>query len=90
MGSHRICRVAPGLLRQVDLEVVVRWRLLGYVDLQGLRYLKRDLRRVQTALPSVKNQALGKDCRTRQRIALDKEFFKALGKGLLCREPDSR
>lgn len=36
MGSHRICRVAPGLLRQVDLEVVVRWRLLGYVDLQGL------------------------------------------------------
>ena len=59
---------------------------LAYAAMR-LHYWKRDLCRVQTALPSVKNQDSAKtffaECRTRQRIALGKEFFaecRALGK----------
>ena len=61
-------------------------------SLQVVSLLKQSLCRVQTALPSVKNRALGKDllCRVPHSAKNCTRQKRALGKGLLCRVPDSR
>ena len=57
-----------------------------------LHYWKRDLCRVQTALPSVKNQAHGKELHSAKSSlpSAGHSAKKALGKGLLCRVPGSQ